>query len=256
MSSDVLRLALQLWPQVRDRGAVDDPTELDVLLRALGQPGAPGFEGGVTGTFACFAPDEDATDFVLPTGERPPGDAEGRLLAHVLVTRTLLGAGLHVDRRVLQAVGDACAMTWCVRGGYTVSPLTLATSLWLIALDPLRKSDRPLPIDWSPALYQDPARWDIDYRLYSHYDIRERALDWVVYASVDPARHEGCSIWSIVEPLLRLEDDRAFTALAGLAESSDSAVEDLPAAAMLERGRIEGLLRAFVAQQRGSRAQD
>ncbi|MQC19325.1 MAG: hypothetical protein DWG83_01975, partial [Chloroflexi bacterium] len=129
-------------------------------------------------------------------------------------------------------------------------------SLWLIALDPLLKSDRPLPIDWTPALYQDPERWDTDYRLFSHYDIRERALDWVVYASIDRARHDGCSIWSIVEPLLRLDDDRAFTALAGLAESSDTAIEDLPAAAMLERGRIEGLLRAFVAQQRAGRARD
>ena len=254
--SEVLRLALQLWPQVRDRGAVDDPTALDTLLRALGQPGAPGYDGGVRGTFACFAPAEDATDFVLPAGERPQTDTEGRLLGHVLVTRTLLGAGLHVDRRVLQAVGDACAMTWCIRGGYDASPLTLATSLWLIALDPLLKSDRPLPIDWTHALYQDPERWDTDYRLFSHYDIRERALDWVVYASIDRARHDGCSIWSIVEPLLRLDDDRAFTALAGLAESSDTAIEDLPAAAMLERGRIEGLLRAFVAQQRAGRARD
>ena len=254
--SDVLNLALQLWPQVRDRGAVDDPTALDTLLAALGRPGAPGADGGVRGTFACFGPDEDASDFRLPSGERPEDDADGRLLAHILVTRTLLGAGLHVDRRVLQAMADAHAMTWCVRGGYAASPLTLATSLWLIALDPLPKSDRPLPIDWSPALYQDPQRWDIDYRLFSHYDIAERALDWVVYASIDPARHEGCSIWSIVEPLLRLDDDRALTALAGLAESSDSAVEDLPAAAMLERGRIEGLLRGFIAQQRARRARD
>lgn len=254
--SDVLQLALQLWPQVRDHGTVDDPSALDTLLRSLGQPGAPGVNDGVRGTFACFGPDEDATAFSLPTGEQPQEDSEGRLLAHILVTRTLLGAGLHVDRRVLQAMGDAYAMTWCVRGGYDASPLTLATSLWLIALDPLPKSDRPLSIDWSPALYQDPGRWDTDYRLFSHYDIRERALDWVVYASVDPARHPGCSLWSIVEPLLRFDDDRAYTALAGLSESSDTAIEDLPAAAMLERGRIEGLLRGFVAQARARRARD
>jgi hypothetical protein len=254
--SDVLTLALQLWPQVRDHGTVDDPAALDVLLRSLGQPGAPAFEGGVTGTFACFAPGEDATAFTLPTGERPRDDAEGRLLAHVLVTRTLLGAGLHVDRRVLEGMSNAYALTWCVRGGYTVSPLTLATTIWLIALDPLRRSDRPLPIDWSPAVYQDAEHWDLDYRLVSHYDVRERALDWVVYASVDPARHHGCSIWSIVEPLLRLEDDRAYAALAGLSESSDTAVEDVSAAAMLERGRIEGLLRAFIAQARARRARD
>ena len=248
--SEVLHLALGLWPQVRDRGAVDDPAALDTLLGSLGQPGAPGYEGGVRSTFACFAPDEDASSFTLPTGERPASDDEGRLIAHILVTRTLLGAGLHVDRRVLQAMGDTFALTWCVRGAYLASPLALATSLWLVALDPLRKSDRPIPIDWTPALYQDPERWDTDYRLFSHYDIRERALDWVVYASVDPARHRGCSVWSIVEPLLRLTDDRAYSALA------DTEVEDVPAAAMLERGRIEGLLRAFIAQQRSRRSRE
>ena len=252
--TDVLALAQRLWPQIRDHGTVDDPSALDTLLATLGQPGAPGFEGGELHTFAAFLPSEDASDFALPTGERPLDDADGRLIGHMLITRTLLGAGLHVDRLVQQAVGATFAQTWCVRGGYAASPLALATSLWLIALDPLRKSDRPIPIDWSPALYQDPERWDVDYRLFSHYDIRERALDWVVYASVDPARHEGVSMWSIVEPLLRLEDDRAYTALAGFSEASDVAAESTGAAAMLERGRIEGLLRGFVAQQRARRS--
>lgn len=253
---DVLNLAQQLWPQIRDHGTVGDPSALDKLLETLGQPGAPGFEGGETNTFAAFLPSEDASDFALPTGERPQDDAEGRLIGHILVARTLFGAGLHVDRRVQQAVGAAYAQTWCVRGGYGASPLALATSLWLVALDPLRKSDRPIPIDWEPALYQDPERWDTEYRLFSHYDIRERALDWVVYASVDPTRHEGVSIWSIVEPLLRLEDDRAYSALAGFAEASDVASGTVGAAAMLERGRIEGLLRGFIAQQRARRARD
>ena len=253
---DVLPLAQRLWPQVRDNGAVDDPSALDALMATVGQPGAPGFEGGELHTYAAFLPSEDASDFTMPTGERPVDDTDGRFIGHLLITRALLGAGLHVDRRVQQAVGAAYAQTWCVRGGYTASPLALATSLWLIALDPLKKSDRPIPMDWSPALYQDPERWDLDYRLFSHYDIRERALDWVVYASVDPARHAGVSMWSIVEPLLRLEDDRAYTALAGFAESSDTAVETAGAAAMLERGRIEGLLRGFVAQQRARRGRD
>ena len=61
-------------------------------------------------------------------------------------------------------------------------------------------------------------------------------------------------MWSIVEPLLRLEDDRAYTALAGFSEASDVAAESTGAAAMLERGRIEGLLRGFVAQQRARRS--
>lgn len=254
--SDVLTLTQRLWPQVRDHGTVDDASALDTLLATLGQPGAPGFEGGEMHTFAAFLPSEDAADFALPSGERPRDDADGRLIAHMLVARTLLGAGLHVDRRVQEAMGAAYAQTWCVRGAATASPLALATSLWLVALDPLRKSDRPIPIDWSPALYQDPERWDTEYRLFSHYDIRERALDWVVYASVDPARHEGVSIWTIVEPLLRLEDDRAYSALAGFAEASDTAAEATGAAAMLERGRVEGLLRGFIAQQRARRTRD
>lgn len=254
--TDVLALTQRLWPQVRDHGGVDDAAALDTLIATLGQPGAPGFEEGELHTFAAFLPSDDASAFTLPTGERPVDDADGRLLGHLLVTRALLGAGLHVDRRVQQAMGAAYAQTWCVRGGYTASPLALAKSLWLIALDPLKKSDRPIPIDWTPALYQDAERWDVDYRLYSHYDIRERALDWVVYASVDPARHEGVSMWTIVEPLLRLEDDRAYSALAGFAEASDTAVETAGAAAMLERGRIEGLLRGFVAQQRARRTRD
>ena len=94
--TDVLALAQRLWPQIRDHGTVDDPSALDTLLATLGQPGAPGFEGGELHTFAAFLPSEDASDFALPTGERPLDDADGRLIGHMLITRTLLGAGLHV----------------------------------------------------------------------------------------------------------------------------------------------------------------
>ena len=114
-TSNTLDLALRLWPQVRDSGAVDDPTLLDALLATQGQPGAPGFEGGVRGTFACFPPGESAA-FTLPSGEQPRDDADARLIAHILVTRVLLGAGLHVDRRVQRAMADAYAVTWTVRG--------------------------------------------------------------------------------------------------------------------------------------------
>ena len=58
----------------------------------------------------------------------------------------------------------------------------------------------------------------IEYRLFSHYDIRERVLDWVSFASVDPSRHPGCSVWTIAEPLLRImiegEDKAAITQMA------------------------------------------
>src|SRR3546814_736612 len=100
---DVLNLAQGLWPQIRDHGTVDDPGALDTLLATLGQPGAPGLEGGELHTFAAFLPSEDASTFAMPTGERPHDDADGRLISHLLVTRALLGAGLHVDRRVQQA---------------------------------------------------------------------------------------------------------------------------------------------------------
>ncbi|MDA0271466.1 MAG: hypothetical protein O2798_10285 [Chloroflexi bacterium] len=249
--SDVLSLAIRLWPGARDTGQVADPADLDVLLAAQGQPGAPGYEGGVRGTFACFAPDEEAT-LTLSTGEHAVSDAEARLLGHLLVTRVLMAAGLHIDRRVQRAVGDAYAVTWCVKGGYRASPLALANSIWLVALDPLHRSDRPIPIDWSPEAYQDAALWNLDYRLFSHYDIRERALDWTVYASLDPKRHAGCSIWTIVEPLLRLDDDRSFQALSVFAEASDEE-SDVPAAAILDRGRIAALLRVFAAQHRERR---
>lgn len=245
-TSTILDLAIRLWPQVRDRGAVDDPNDLDTLLAAQGQPGAPGVQGGVRHTFACFPLEEDAT-FVLPSGERPRDDADARLIAHILVTRTLLGAGLSVDRRVQGAMGDAYAMTWGVSVGYDASPLTLATSIWLAALDPQQSSDHPVPIDWSPAYYEDAARWDTDYRLFSHYDIRERMLDWISYASVSPSRHPDCSVWTLVEPLMRVPDQRAQIALAQFAEATDASEDAIPAAAMLDRARVAALLRAYTA---------
>jgi hypothetical protein len=246
-SSDTLALALRLWPTVRDGQPVEDPTDLDRLLATQGQPGAAYLDGGVQHTFAAFTPGVDA-EVTLPTGEQSQSDAEARFLAHLIVTRTLLAAGLHVDPRVVAAMSDAYALTWTVIGGeYVQSPLALATSLWLVALDPAGASDRPLPIDWSPEAFQDPAHWDLEYRLFSHYDIRERALDWAVFAASHPERREGVSSFALVEPLLRLTDDaRAATALAAVEESGGG--EDTPAAAaaMLERGRIAALLQAYI----------
>ncbi len=252
-TSSTLDLALRLWPQVRDSGRVDDASLLDELLAAQGRPGAPGYEGGVRGTFACFGPDEPAA-FTLPGGERPRDDADARLIAHILVTRVLLGAGLHVDRRIQRAMADAYAVTWTARGVLDASPLALGTSLWLIALDPLQISDQPLAIDWTPSAYQDARRWNLDYRLFSHYDIHQRALDWVAYASGASGRHAGCSVWTLVEPLLRFDDQRAqialgqFATLAAGGEDEDGA--PVPAAAMLERARVEALLRAHLAAAR------
>jgi hypothetical protein len=242
-SSEILDLALRLWPQARDQGTVNDPSDLDRLLEVQGLPGAPGYDCGIRSTFACFAPDEGAT-FALPTGEQPASDEDGRFLAHVLVTRTLLAVGLSIDERVDGAMTSAYALSWTARDAYHQTPLALATTLWLVALDPMSSSDRPLAIDWTAECYQRDG-WDPDDRLFSHYDMRERALDWAAYVSYDTARHRGCSIWTIVEPLLRLErDDRARLALAQLSAASDSG-ERAPAAAMLERNRIAGLLRKY-----------
>jgi hypothetical protein len=252
-TSPNLDLALRLWPQVRDSGTVDDPALLDALLATQGKPGAAGYAGGVNGTFACFGPGEPAA-FTLPSGEQPRDDEDARLLAHLLVTRVLLGAGLHVDRRVQRAMADAYAVTWTLRGALSASPLALATSLWLIALDPLQISDQPLAIDWTPEAYQDAERWDLDYRLFSHYDVHQRALDWVAYASAAPGRHRGCSVWTIVEPLLRFDNDqRAQIALgqfATLAAGGEEEDQPVPAAAMLDRARVEALLRVHLAAAR------
>lgn len=251
-TSPNLDLALRLWPQVRDSGFVDDPALLDALLATQGKPGAPGYDGGVDGTFSCF-PLGDPALFTLPSGEQPRDDDDARLLAHLLVTRVLLGAGLHVDRRVQRGMADAYAMTWTMRGTLTASPLALATSLWLIALDPLQISDQPLAIDWTPEAYQDPERWDLDYRLFSHYDVHQRTLDWIAYASAATGRIQGCSAWTVVEPLLRYDDQRAqialgqFATLAARGEADDAPV---PAAAMLDRARVEALLRAHLAAAR------
>lgn len=242
-TSETLALALRLWPEVRDSGAVSDPAMLDELLSALGQPGAPGYECGLDTTFACFAPDEEAS-LTLPTGESTTSDEEARFIGHVLVTRTLLGAGLHIDQRITTAMADAYAFAWTARPGPgDLTPLALASTIWLVALDPLSASDRPLPMSWDATCFDDTARWDPDYRLFSHYDIRERTIDWAVYVSGDAARRQGCSIWTIVEPLLRLEtDNRVRIALSAYSDAADTAAAGASAAAMLERGRIAAML--------------
>ena len=275
-----LDLALRLWSGVRDGRAVEDPTDLDALLAAQGQPGAPGHDCGLTDTFACFPPGADAA-LTLPSGEPSASHKEARLLGHLLVTRTLVAAGLALDERVVRAMSAAYALSWTTEGGapYHTTPLVLAVSLWLVALDPQSSADRPLPIDWSAACFERDW-WDRDYRLFSHYDIRERALDWAAYVARDPARHPGCVGWTIAEPLLRLGADSrvgiAMPLLAASAEAppsqgpvSESPVSEgrasrgpasqgpasqgrasegapLPAAASLERGRIALLVQGYL----------
>ena len=252
-TSPTLDLALRLWPQVRDEGRVDDSDALDTLLAAQGQPGAPGYDCGLTRTFACFEPGIEAT-FRLPSGERPRDDEDARFIAHLLVTRTLLGAGLTVDERVTAALSTSHALSWTAvsEHGYPQTPLALAVSLWLVALDPLASSDRPLPIDWSADCFQQRDWWDPDYRLFSHYDVRERALDWTTFIAADPSRLDVCSVWTAVEPLMRIEGGArlriALSQLAAVAEQADAgrATQQVPAAAMLDRGRVAALLQAYM----------
>ena len=246
-NSGTLELALRLWPQARDHGTVGDPADLDRLLDAIGQPGAPGYDCGLRNTFACFAPDELA-EVVLPTGERPDSDDSARFLSHVLVTRTLLAVGLSIDERVMGAMTEAHVLSWLTVGGhpYHQTPLALAAAMWLVVLDPLANSDRPLPIDWSAACFERRDWWEPEERLYSHYDVWERVLDWAAYVSYDGARHQGVSRWTIVEPLLRLERDTRARMALGQLSMGDDVGERAPAMAMLERNRIAELLRSYL----------
>ena len=244
--SPVLGAALRLWPAVRDGQPLADASALDGLLEAQGAPGAPGRDCGLTDAFACFPPGAEAS-LALPGGEASATDAEARLIGHLAVTRTLLAAGLGLDGRVARALAAAHALTWTTEGGghHHTTPLALAAALWLVALDPLAGDDRPLPIDWSARCFEDRERWDPGYRLFSHYDVRERALDWAARVARDPARHPGCSGWTIAEPLLRLGgDSRTAIALPLLAAGAEAAPpEAIPAAAAIERGRVAALVR-------------
>ncbi len=249
----IIDLILRLWPRARDEGVVADPSDLDLLLATQGAPGAPGRDCGLRHTFACFGPDRVAS-FTLPTGERTSSDEEARFVGHLLATRLMLAAGLSIDERVTRAMCDAYGLSWTASTGghYGQTPLALAVSLWLVALDPLSITDRPLPIEWDAECYRDANRWDPEYRLFSHYDMRERALDWTTYVSVDPARRGGVSIWTIVEPLLRLRDDsRSRLALAQLDDAGDVGAPPASAASMLERNRVALLLWGAVAQDAG-----
>ena len=236
-----IEIIFDIWPSLRDGHEIRDMAVLDHLLSLFGGENAFEAARGLNSTFSGFTND-DNQQISLPTGESTCTPDEAKLLAHILITRLLIGAGLHVDRRVQGALGDAYANTWCVKGEYRTTPLVLAHSLWLIALDPQNHSDTPLAIDWEPIYYQDSDGWDLNYRLFSHYDVKERALDWAVHVSQSPDRYVGCSRWNIVEPLIRINDERAHLAIKGLSDTIDIEIEGIGAAEILERSRISALL--------------
>ena len=245
---ETIELALQLWPEARDVGYVSDPTMLDILLQTLGTKCALGYECGLRTTFSPSSQSNNLPHIMLPTGEKTSTDElNTRLIANIIITRTLLAAGLHVDERITSSMADTYAFCWAPKdNAIAVSPLARACSLWLIALDPASASDKPLPVSWNAECFNNPRIWDTDYRLISHYDVRERAMDWVVFVSGSPVRRDGCSRWTIIEPLLRLKDDsRTRIALSAYAESQDAVETNASAASMLERGRIANLLNAI-----------
>ena len=233
-------LALEIWPGLRDGNNLEDLSDLDILLESQGIPTAYGSSEGISATFGGFT--ESVSQAVtLPTGETTSSLEEAQLLCHMVVTRTLMSAGLVVDRRVQEAMGQAYANTWCVKGDYTTTPLVLSASLWLVALDPQNHSDTPLPIDWTAPIYENSLVWDTEYRLFSHYDIKERALDWAVHVSHDNERHQGCSRWNIIEPLLRIEDERAGLAVTNFLNQLEEDTENISARYIIERSRIAKL---------------
>ncbi|MFN8638404.1 MAG: hypothetical protein U0360_02865 [Dehalococcoidia bacterium] len=194
--------------------------------------------------FACFGNYGTPRRSTPPTESDSGDDAAGRFIAHVLVTRVLLAAGLSIDPRVTEAPCAPCPVVGRGWHGLPPEPARARDRAWLPALDPDSSSDRPLPIDWTADCFRDAERWDPEYRLFSHYDVRERALDWAVYASSRPERREGVSMWTIVEPLLRMErDSRASIARAvrGQRGLSSAACPAQAFLAMLERRRIAAL---------------
>ncbi len=233
-------IALEIWPVLRNGNNLEDLSHLDILLESRGISTAYGRTEGISATFGGFV-EPVYSSITLPTGETTSSLEEAKLLCHIIVTRTLMSAGLDVDRRVQEAMGQAYANTWCVRGDYNTTPLVLGTSLWLIALDSQNHSDTPLPIDWNASMYENSMIWDTEYRLFSHYDIKERALDWAVHVSHENERHRGCSRWNIIEPLLRIEDERAELAVANFLNQLEENTENLSAKYIMERSRIAKL---------------
>ena len=233
-------VALEIWPGLRDGNNLEDISDLDILLESQGIPTAYGSSEGISATFGGFT-ESVLPAVTLPTGETTSSLEEAQLLCHIIVTRTLMSAGLLVDRRVQEAMGQAYANTWCVKGDYNTTPLVLSASLWLIALDSQNHSDTPLLIDWTASLYENSLIWDTDYRLFSHYDIKERALDWAIHVSHENERHRGCSRWNIIEPLLRIDDERADLAVTNFLNQLDEGGENISARYIIERSRIAKL---------------
>ena len=135
-------------------------------------------------------------------------------------------------------------MSWAKKSGnnYGHSALSLATSIWLIALEPKPESDEPFPINWDIPCFDNPEIWNFEFNLHSRYDIRERILDWCILIVNDTTLINDVSIFSILEPILYMKNDsRAKLFLDKFSELQDHH-ESSTVSALMEKKRIVDLI--------------
>ena len=231
------------WTEIRDNGSLSNVKILDQLLERIGQEGAPGYECGILDTFSVFSPSEDAK-IILPTGEETNSDSEARFIANLLALRLFLAAGFIFDGKIISALASTYGLSWTrkIGGNYGHSSLSLAISLWLIGLDPKPESDEPFNINWNLQCFQNSELWDLDYNLFSRYDIKERMLDWCIYAVNNEAIMKDISIFTILEPLLLLQNDsRAKIVIDKFSDLNDHH-ESKSASTLIEKKRIADLV--------------
>lgn len=86
----------------------------------------------------------------------------------------------------------------------------------------------------------------MDYNLFSHYDIKERMLDWCIYAINNDDIIQDISIFTILEPLLHLQNDsRAKIVIDKFSDLNDHH-ESKSASAMIEKKRISDLVSSLI----------
>ena len=235
------------WTEVRDTGSLSDLGILDQLLQRIGKDGAPGYECGIFDTFSIFDKNEDAKIF-LSTGEETSSDTEARFIGNLLAIRLFLAAGFMFDAKIISALASTYGLSWTkkIGGNYGHSSLSLAISLWLIALDPKPESDEPFNINWELQCFQNNVFWDLDYNLFSHYDIKERMLDWCIYAINNEDTIRDISIFTILEPLLHLQNDsRAKIVIDKFSDLNDHYASK-NASTLIEKKRIADLVNQIV----------
>ena len=243
MNNELLANIQTNWNQLRDTGSLNDTSILDILLSRIGMEGSPGYDCGIRSTFSVFPPNIDA-ELILPTGEKSESDEDARFIAHILALRLFLGAGLGFESRIVDAIANTYGLSWTkkIGGNYECSKVALANSIWLIALDPKPESDIPLDIDWSLPCFQNEHLWDKNYNLFSRYDIKERMLDWLVYMSADEKKLVEISIFSFLEPIIRMKYDSRVKMILSKFSKFEDYHHSNSAVILMEKKRILNLL--------------